>query len=186
MRKATALLIVLTLVATAFGAGLASAKKKKKKVCPTFVGIEGAAEAELFKVTDKATEDAPIEAAVEVPAGTPAATGHSYLNVQADPKAKETGLYVRFEFPVYEDNDLFLFNPDGEEAASAAGFNPISQGPFDGTGSGGHSEPGAEQIDGLATLDCQGYSVDLTSYMSFGGEMTVKLWLGEVAAEEEG
>lgn len=186
MRKATALLIVLTLVAAAFGAGPASAKKKKKKVCPTFVGIEEAAEAELFKVTDKATEDAPIEATVEVPAGTPAESGHGYLNVLADPKAKETGLFVRFEFPAHEDNDLYLYNPDGEEAAHAAGFNPTPFGPFDGTGSGGHSEQGAEQIDGLATLDCQGYSVDLVSYMSFGGEMTVKLWLGEIAAEEEG
>lgn len=185
MRKATALLAVLTLVVAAFGAGPAMAKKKKKKACPAFVGIEEAAEAELAMVTDEATEEAPVEVTVEVPAGSPVSEGHAYLNVQADPGAKETGLYVRFEFPSHEDNDLYLYNPDGEEAAHAAGFNPTPFGPFDGTGSGGHSEQGAEQIDGLATADCQGYSADLISYMSEGGEMTVKLWLGEIAPEEE-
>jgi hypothetical protein len=185
MRKPVVVLTILALALSLLGSAPATAKKKKKKACPAFVGTAEAAEAELVKVTDAATEEAPIETTVEVPAGTPAAAGHAYLNVQADPKAKETGLYVRFEFPSYEDNDLYLLNPDGEEAASAAGFNQTPFGPFDGTGSGGHSEQGAEQIDGFATADCQGYTADFASYMSFGGEMTVKVWLGEVAPEEE-
>jgi hypothetical protein len=187
MRKALVLLTALAVALSVVGIEAASAKKKKKKPCPAFVGTEEAQEeeAELLKVTDEATEEEPVETTVEVPPGIPeVGEGHAYVDVQADPKAKETGLYVRFEFPSHEDNDLYLLNPDGEEAASAAGFNPFT--PLNpGDENGGHSESGAEQIDGLATADCQGYTADLTSYMSFGGEMTVKAWLGEVGGEEE-
>ena len=161
-------------------------KKKgcKKPACPAFTPAEAGAEAPLTKVTDAATEEAPIEIPIAAESGTPAAGTHVFHNLQVDSKNKDAGLYVRYEFPTHEDLDLYLYNSDGSTAAQAAGFNPfpfIPNNPVfftDGTGTGGHSEQGAEQVDGVLTPDCGGYTADMAQYLSEGGEMLLKVWLG--------
>lgn len=166
---------------------------KPSKKCPAFEPGEIGADAETVVVKDSATEAKPVEVVLETgpglgtgspgsiegqPIPTDALMSHAYQNIQVDPKAKSTGLWVRAETPDNSDYDLFLYNPDGTEAAHAAGFNPepaIS----DGTGNGGHTEANAEQLDGIASADCQGFTADLSNATGFGGEVTLKLWLGD-------
>lgn len=159
-------------------------KKGCKPTCPTFTPAEAGAEAPVTVVTDKATEEAPIEIPVTTESGLPVAASHVFHNLQVDSKAKDAGLYVRYEFETYEDLDLYLYNADGSTAAQAAGFNPfpfIPNNPVfftDGTGTGGHSEMGAEQVDGVLTPDCGGYTADLAQYLAEGGDRVLKVWLG--------
>ena len=169
--------------------------KPNPNKCATYVPGEAGKDAPSVVVTDAATEAKPVEVKLEASAGlgmgspgfgipTDALIGHAYQNIQVDSKAKEAGLWVRLETPENSDYDLYLMNPDGSSAAYAAGFNPHPEtvGPFslDGTGHGGHSEPTAEQIDGVKTADCQGYTADVATATGQGGELTMKLWLGEI------
>jgi len=176
----------------------ASAAKRKKK-CKAYKPGELGAEAETSKVTAKATEEAPVEVVLDTEPGfgvggndfTAANISHVYQNIQVDPKTKKTGLWVRVEMPQGTDYDIYLMNPDGTEAAHAAGFNPIPVGLIgDGTGAGGHSEETAEQLDGILSKDCQGYTLDIGNATGPGGEITLKMWLGEAtydpASAEEG
>jgi len=167
-------------------------KNKKPAVCETYAPGEQGAEAETFIVTSAATEEAPMEAEAIVGPGVggfgsiegqenPAAS-KAFYNIQVDPDAEETGLYVRLEFFEFEDYDMTLFNPDGTEAASVGGFNQAPEGPLDGTGAGGHSEQGAEQLDGIKSADCQGYTLMISNPNGLGdlaGPLPLKLWLGE-------
>jgi hypothetical protein len=188
MRKQLAVLMAVALVGSAFAAPAGAAQKKKKKApaCKAYQPGDMGAEAETTKITDKATEESPVEITVTQAAALGATNNHVAHNVQVDSKAKEAGLYVRYEFPAYEDHDLYVYYPDGKEAASVGGFNPTPAGPFDGTGSGGHSEQGAEQIDGLRTGDCVGYTLDLVNYLGSGGDYTVTAWLGEIQNDPKG
>ena len=156
--------------------------------CAPYVPGEEGAEAETSLVTAAATEEKPVEVTITAPPGVPeVALGHVFQNIQVDAAAADAGLYVRYEFPVYEDHDIYLNYADGSEAAHAGGFNPapvpVALGCCDGTGSGGHSEQGAEMLDGVRTADCAGYTLDMAAFASEGGEMTLKLWLGEVQNE---
>lgn len=156
--------------------------------CTPYTPGEMGAEAETLLVNDKHTEEAPLEITIEqemgmgndLGLGQYDGTAHTYRNLQIDSKAAEAGLFIRYEFPVYEDHDLYVYYPDGTEAAHVGGFNMTPIGVFDGTGSGGHSEQGAEQIDGLRTADCGGYTIDFSNYLGEGGEYTVTVWLGEI------
>jgi hypothetical protein len=172
-------------------------KKKKEKggdeapaACAPYVPGEQGADAETVVVTDAATEDAPIEVVIEQGPGLVTGTvarSHAFRNIQVDSAAVDAGLYVRYEFPAYEDHDLYLNYADGSVAAQAAGFNPIVEAPLvnDGTSIGGHSERGAEQIDGVRTADCDGYTADFDAFLARGGEYTVTLWLGEAANDPQ-
>ena len=177
-------------------------KNKKKKECKkgeapsgdkcaAYVPGEQGAEAESLSITDAHTAEAPLEITIEQAMGLggpliggvpvpPDGTSHVIKNLQVDSKEAEAGLFIRYLFPAYEDHDLYVNYPDGSEAAHVGGFNAVSAGPFDGTGSGGHSERGAEQIDGLRTPDCGGYTVDFSNYLGEGGEYIVQMWLGEI------
>ena len=147
-------------------------------------GTEGA-EAETSVVTDANTEEAPLEVTVPASEGIPEAdNASSYHNVQVNSSAAHTGLWVRFEFAEPEDMDLYLLFADSSEAAHAAGYNPAPvPGATDGTGNGGHSEMGAEQLDGIGTDDCGGYTVDMRPFQNAPGDKTLKLWLGEAGCE---
>lgn len=153
--------------------------------CPAYVPGEQGAEAQTSVVTETATEEAPLEVTIAAPAGNPVSLPASFHNIQVDAPAAEAGLYVRYEFPVQDDHDIYLNYADGSEAAHAAGFNPApfipNNGVFwtDGTGAGGHSEQGAEVLDGIRTADCSGYTLQMDSFLTQGGDMTLKLWLGE-------
>ncbi|MDQ3954838.1 MAG: hypothetical protein M3285_04730, partial [Actinomycetota bacterium] len=110
-------------------------KKAQKKTCkcPAFVPAEAGADAELTKITEKATAKRPAIVTVSADAGAGVGgvpvveegIAHAFENLQVDLKKKKTtGLYVRLEFPDQADYDLTLFNPNGTVAAQSAGFNP--------------------------------------------------------------
>lgn len=164
-------------------------KDEPKAGCEAYVPGEQGAEAETVVVTDEHTEEAPLELTIQQGMGLggpliagvpPDQTSRFYSNLQVDGDAPEAGLYIRYEFPVFEDHDFYVNYADGTEAAHVAGFNLTPVSIFDGTGSGGHSEQGAEQLDGLRTADCAGYTVDFSNYLGEGGEYTVTMWLGEI------
>jgi hypothetical protein len=153
--------------------------------CAAYEPGEQGAEAESVVVTDENTEEAPLELTIEHggPALAAADTrSHVFSNIQVDTTAAENGLYMRYEFPDYEDHDLYLNYADGSQAAQVAGGNQLALDPGleEGTGNGGHSEVGAEVLDGLRTADCAGYTADLVNFLGEGGEYTVTLWLGEI------
>lgn len=169
-------------------------KKKKKKpkpsptptVCPAYVPGEQGADLETQVVTDAATAEAPVEVTIPTDpgfgiGGTPleATISHAFQNIQVDSANPTAGLHLVLEFDLEEDYDLYLNYADGTEAAHVAGFNPIP--PLsDGTGSGGHSEMGAEFLEGISTPDCGGYTLDIANATGLGGDKTLKLWLGEI------
>lgn len=160
-------------------------KKKGPAKCAAYAPGEEGAEAETTVVTDAATEDKPIEITMSAGPGvgiggnavTETFISHVYQNVQVDSKAKDTGLWVRMEMPYPSDYDLYLNNPDGSTAAHAAGFNP-EPAVYNDDGAGGHTEPEAEQLDGIKSSDCQGYTVDVATATGEGWDLTVKFWLG--------
>ena len=170
---------------------LKAQSKPPTRSCPAYEPGEQGAEAELLTVTDKHTEEAPLEATVAHDVGLTSFTfqgqgydeaSHFPLNLQMDSKDPEMGLHVRYEFPDHEDHDLYVYYADGAQAARVAGGNQLALDPSleEGTGNGGHSEVGAEVLDGLRTADCAGYTLDLVNWLGEGGDYTVKFWLGEI------
>ncbi len=155
--------------------------------CPTYTPGKDGAEAKTSVVTDVSTADKPLEVKITSPQGLGQAgpvnnTRSVYYNVQVDSAAAEAGLYVRHQFQDRHDYDLYLYYSSGKEAAHAGGFNPVPLVPafgLDGRGNGGHSASNYEQLDGVKTPDCGGYTIKMTSYLTTGGETTLKLWLGE-------
>lgn len=168
----------------------APAEAKKKKRCPAYSSSGVGQDAELTVVTDKATKKKPVEITLSTEPGFGLSSSdpesglgpvsYAYHNVQVDTKKASAKLFVRVEFLELWDYDLYL-RPDGGAASHwAAGFNqaPFVPGQTDGTGHGGHSEIGAEEIHGADSRDCTGYTVDVTSATTTGGDVTLKLWLG--------
>lgn len=169
-------------------------KKKKKKpkpppVCAAYVPGEQGADAETSIVTDAATEEAPVEVTIPTAAGFglltivggPDESSHAFLNIQVDSALPAAGLYARFSFDTLQDYDLYLRDSAGVDVASATGFNPENAvlGPTDGD-AGGHSEGDSETLVGISSPDCQGYTLDVTGFLTEGGDHTLTLWLGEV------
>ena len=179
--------------------------KKKKKACKKNSGKtppgdkcaaytpgEQGAEAETLVVDSKASAEAPVEhqismdPAVGLLTGTlpvvnqpNPATSETFINLQVDSDKPTDGLYVRVEFTHGEDYDIYLNNADGTEAARAGGFNQHPDPNIgDGTGNGGHAEETAEQLDGVLTNDCGGYTLKIANALGTG-EPVLKLWLGD-------
>lgn len=167
-------------------------KPKPPAGCAPYVpGEEGKDAGDTVLVTDAATAEKPVETTIEIMDGVGIGgvfedlMSTAFKNVQVDPAAAGTGLYVRLEMPIYADYDLYVNNPDGSTAARAAGFNP-EPAVYNDTEMGGHTEQGAEVIDGLASADCQGYTLRVAAASAEGGELTIKLWLGEATYTASG
>jgi hypothetical protein len=164
-------------------------RARGQRGCSPYVPGEMGADVEepTTVITDAATEEEPIE--MEFAFGPAAGnigvdtTDEAFHNIQVDSKAKEVGLWVRLESPVTDDPDLYVYWDNGTVAAQATGFNQAPFGPLDGTGNGGHSGIGYEQIDGIGTADCTGYTLRLLNWLGFGGTYTLKLWLGDIENE---
>ena len=188
---ASAGLIVGAFVATPAQAG----KRKKKPVvpaCEPYSPTEYNPDGEINLLTDAHTAEAPLVLEVAAPAGVGSssntevgaddpshgAPGHSFVNVQVDSAATETGVYATLEYTFPFDYDLWIRGDDGVAAAGSAGFAPGVP-LLDGTGYGGHTGEGTETIEGLITPDCTGYLVDIVSATTPGETVTLKLWLGE-------
>lgn len=197
--RTTAVLALAGLAVGMLAVAPAQAKKKKKKpaACAAYTPGELGAGQPITVVTDAATAEAPVSTTLATDAGLGSSnnegasgdtgpTSHAYVNVQVDSAAASRGLFVRVEFQAGEDYDLYLRSSDGTAVAYAAGFNEVPVDPvggtgIDGTGHGGHSEQTAEQIDGFDTPDCTGYTLDLVSGTTPGGDVTVTYWLGDAA-----
>lgn len=202
--KTLAVLGSAALVLTGMLAGTADAKKKKKPKPPVPAGCAAYAPSEWSQdvpvtgIKDDATADKPLEITVPTGQGAgsssptdPANTStdnpvsHVYLNVQVDSELPEVGLYGSLEFTPVFDYDLYFRGNDGVGLAYSAGIAPAGIAPegeafgADGTGHGGHSGVGSENIDGLTTADCTGYLVHIVSSATPGEDVTLKLWLGE-------
>ena len=198
MKKSLAVMIMAALVASAFVAPAAEAKKKKKKppVCAAYVPGERGAAAETVVVTDAATAEAPAIYAFSLgqdfDEGLQGDTS-TVVNVQVDSAAASAGLYATFEFPMRRDYDMYAYHASGNEAASSHGFNPIIEAditipvPLLGdtnpanttTNHAGESKADSENIVGLTTNDCGGYTFRMANYFGEGGDFELKLWLGE-------
>lgn len=190
--RTVAVIAMSAFVLGAFVAGPADAKKKKKKpaVCKTFTPGEKGAEKPTIVVTDAATEEAPAvqtvtlaESVADLDQTGTMAPGTDAFNIQVDSAAKEAGLNILFEFPARRDYDLELFHTDGSYAARSHDFNTLYSPNPDTYANGGHAGEGTdtyEKIVGLRTSDCGGWTAETVNWLGEGGEMTVKLWLGEI------
>jgi hypothetical protein len=185
--RTLAVLASAGLIVGAFAAGPAEAQKKKKKkppvvpACATFTPPEGAA-AEVVKVTDAATAEAPI--AVEVETGPGVGIGHdgavsiTQVPIQVDTAAAGSGLYATVHFTPAWDYDLYINDEGGTEIAHSAGFLVVSSA----AGAAGESGLGTESIYGLDSADCTNYIVEIVGATTPGETVTVDLYLGEVQA----
>ena len=177
-------------------------KKKKPPVasCPAPVYVEPASPsasrteapaAEVVKVTDAATAEAPI--VIEYDHGpalwdtanqAPIQEDTKWFNIQVDSAAPSTGLYLLQEWaiPSPSDMDLYLWDgPTGAQAAASGGLNlapPPTTVPFIGETGG----MGWESISGFLVGDCAGFSIESRAFMTAGEAMTLTIWLGEPAA----
>lgn len=187
--------LLATIIALPAGDALAKKKKKKPAVCFPFVPGELGVEKPMVVLTDAATEAAPVEQAVslagsvadadligEIPDEGPLAPSYDQFNVQVDTAKPDAGLYVLFEFPDRRDYDLELLNIDGSYAARSHDFNPVIGTPVSGANDGhaGEATSSSEKIVGVRTADCGGWTVETVNWLGEGGDMTVKLWLGDV------
>ncbi|MEA2486772.1 MAG: hypothetical protein QOF16_426 [Actinomycetota bacterium] len=175
-------------------------KPKKPAACAPYQAGDFAKDAPLVTVTDAATADKPLEQKVtlgqSVADVTFGATDVSvaYFNVQVDSLAPNTGLYAHVDFPQRNDYDLEFQYPDQSYAARSHAFNTVNEsndqalpvlGPISSTGHGGQATPTSEELVGIDTNDCGGYTVKVSNALGQGGDTTVKLWLGEVKNEPE-
>lgn len=203
MRRSFTVLLTGALLASliALPAGDALAKKKKKKApaCAAFVPGELGVEAETLKVTDAHTADAPLLAPISLDAAFDEGilefvgageTPRAYFNVQVDSAAPTAGLYVTWEFQTHRDYDLWAYFSDGSAAASAHGFQPMmdTKGtPADQSNTAsnhaGESTADSENLVGVTTPDCGGYTIESSTYFGEGGDFEVKVWLGDAVTE---
>ena len=194
------------------GPATAAKKKKPKKppVCAPYEAGEKGAEAETVVVTDAHTAEAPATHAFSLDANVDEGardivadrtgreelgrTPHHKVNVQVDSANPTAGLYVTFEFGTHQDYDLWAYNPDGTAAASSHGFQPLidtagTEVPLFGepantaSNHGGESTATSENLVGIVTPDCGGYTIDLSNYFGQGGDFELKIWLGEGKTE---
>lgn len=194
MRKTVVTLLVMGLVAGSLAMPADARKKRKKKpaVCQAYVPGEKGAGKPNVVVTDTATEQQPVIQKVTLAesiadadlfgTGVVSAASDAF-NVQVDTANPDAGLYVLFEFPARRDYDLELWWADGSYAARSHDFNVLYSPSPDTYSNGGHAgeaTDASEKIVGVRTPDCGGYTVETVNWLGEGGEMEVKVWLGEV------
>jgi len=192
--RTLAVLASAGLVVGAFAAGPADAAKRKKKrkkppACATFTPPEAAAEAEVVKLTDAATAEAPVELTITTAAGfgigrdasSPEGehVSHAYVPVQVDTKASGAGIYGRVNFTPLFDYDLYLDDPAGTQLMASGGFGVVDDSELGGDAENSETGAGFEAIYAITTEDCGGYVFDIVGATTPGEDVTVQLWLGE-------
>jgi len=193
-KRTIAVLLTAILVTGLLLGSTADARKRRRKppVCKKYNGgVDGKGQ-KVTLVTDKAKQAKPVTVPIEVAAGVGGtgpddnegslAPSHQVMNIQVDSKAKMTGLYAVLEGPPLRDLDLYISGPDGVAVAYSAGFQaaPVIPGVTDGTGHGGKTTTSTEQVDGLATKDCTGYTVEVWGAGNEPLTATLKFYLGKV------
>ena len=176
------------------GKGKKSPKPGKPSAgCATFTPGEAGKDKPTVTLTDAATAEKPVEQTVTLEQSTADVEGDpsfDFFNIVVDSIAAEAGLYATFEFPTARDYDLDLLHADGSYAARSHGFNPV--GPlyetplYAGTeGHGGKTTSSSESLVGIKTSDCGGWTIQAGNWLGEGGELTVKLWLGEAQIDPQ-
>ena len=198
MKRTLSVVLAAGLVAAAIVAPAADAAAKKKKksppACAPYEPGEQGTDKPTVTVTDAHTAEAPLEQTVTLAQSFADFVlvqdpGVDFFNVQVDSAAASAGLYLTFEFPTRRDYDLYVRWPDGSEAASSHGFNPLAEAhvgppsPIDPSNTSGNhageTTASSENIIGLITPDCGGYTIEAQNWLGEGGEFAIKLWLGE-------
>jgi hypothetical protein len=204
MKRVLMGLLVAMLVASVLAAMPASAKKCKGKKCkPTkppveacvpFAPGEAGTGKPVVTLTDAATEAAPVEQKVTLAQSVADLTqgntdpSVTYFNVQVDSAAPDAGLYALLEFDARRDYDLGAMYADGSYGAQSHSWNTIVEttdqeapvfGGVSSTGNGGQSTDHSEALVGIRTGDCGGWTIEVGNYLGEGGDLSVKLWLGE-------
>ena len=196
IRALSVVAVLGLLVGAMVGSGPAEAAKRCKKFKPAEPASDSqntaeAKKAKVVKVTDKRTEKKPL--VFEYSHG-PAAwwlvdpedgegqraivEDTKWFNIQVDSKKKFVGLYVRQEWsptPV-SDMDLYIYDKTGSQAGSSGEFNQV---PGTGLGSGDGGN-GYEQVLGMGTTDCSGYTLESRAFTTPGESMKLKVWLGSI------
>lgn len=197
--RSLAVLASAALLVGGIVAAPAEAKKKRKKPpsCPAATYAEPAspsasrpeAGAEIIKVTDQATQEAPIvieyehgAALWETASQAPIQEDTLWFQIQVDSASPAKGLFARLDWavPSVSDIDLYLWDGiSGEQAAASGATNAVPvNAPFVAeTGAMGY-----ESISGFAVADCSNYLVESRAFMTAGEAMTLTLWLGDPAA----
>ena len=197
--RTVAVVASAALLMGAFVVAPAEAGKRKKKPpsCPTATYAEPASPsasrpeegAEVLKVTDKATAEAPIVVEYEHAAAlwetltqAPIQEDTLWFPIQVDSASPTKGLFVRLDWavPSVSDIDLYLWDGvTGEQAEVSGATNAVPvNAPFVAeTGAMGY-----ESISGFAVGDCSNYLIESRAFMTAGEAMTLTLWLGDPAA----
>ena len=201
--RSLAVLASAALVLGAFVAGPADAKKRKKKkpagcAAPAYVEPQSpsasrteAPAAEVVKITDAATEEAPV--VIEFDHGpalwdtanqAPIVEDTKWFNIQVDSAAPSTGLYLLQEWAIPSLSDMDLYLWDGATGAQAAvsGALNLAPAPVMIPIVGETGGMGYESISGFLVGDCTGFSIESRAFMTPGEAMTLTIWLGEAAA----
>lgn len=202
-KRVCSIVLALGLVVSGVIAGPATAAKKKKPkkpaACAAYTPGELGADKPTVVLTDAATAEAPVVQKVSLaesvadadligglPDEGPLASSHDYFNVQVDTKLASAGLYATFEFAEHRDYDLWAYFSDGTVAASSHGFQPAlgtqgTQADISNTATNhaGESKPDSENLVGVITPDCGGYTIEAANWLGEGGDFEIKLWLGE-------
>ena len=182
--RSMAVLASAALLVGAFVAAPAEAKKKKKpKACPAYTTPDWAGEAETTIVTDAATADEPITLTIATgpgagfsssePGGGEGEPSSVYQNFVIDSASPTAAVTARLDSVPNWDYDLWWRYQDGTPAASAAGFWVVPG------GEGGETGIGYEQVNAVPAADCQGFTAEIVSALTPGGDVTLKVWLGE-------
>lgn len=143
---------------------------------------EDALAAEVFRVTDKATEQNPLVIEYEHGASMvfPLHQGDqllgeaSYFSFQVDTRSRRRTVNVRAEWPTPSASDIDIYAIDryGEQMGASESANTHVEEAIDGSGG-----PGFESILGLPMKDCAGFTLESQGSATLGEQMTLKVWL---------
>lgn len=201
---ASAAMILGALVAPADAKKKKKKKKKKDKVtCQAYTPAEPisdshetaeALDAEVIKLTEKHTEEAPLVVEYEHGAAlwfmvnptdplggqAPAQEDTVFFNVQNYGKNPSAGIYARIDWPAPSpsDMDLYMYDVTGTQVAASGASNqaPLPVFGFDAGGRGGN---GFESITGHPSPQCSGFTFESRAFATSGESMTLTLWLGD-------
>jgi hypothetical protein len=183
-RRSILPIVFVTLLA---GSLVAAIPAQAKKSCKPFkpgapqspsAEAEEAVDAEVNKVTDKATEKKPLTVEFTQAPGmwadaeTAVVEGSEFLNFQVISKSASATLTIHVEWatPTASDIDEYLYASSGSLIAESTAFNPY---PPLNESTGGE---GFEHIT-VPVSSCDGLTLESRPFMTAGEAMTLHAWL---------